>query len=84
MVKNPSGLLLPKLDRSKMPRFTERMFLCYYEQDVFKFKELVESKGGIFGGAGCIPFLNFKNQEVSKQFAIIYFYHENISMEVLC
>lgn len=82
--KTKSGLVIPKTKREDYPHFKTRIFYCYYQADVDKFKELVESTDGYWCGAMEIPFLNNWNGKVGTQFCCIYQWHEELSMAVMC
>jgi hypothetical protein len=82
-IKN-NGVIVPKPNPTKMPTFSVRLFLCHYEQDTIKFRNLVESKGGKYEGNASIHFLNHWNEAVGYQYVCIYHYYEDIEMEILC
>jgi hypothetical protein len=83
--ENKNGLLVPKTPKEKLPRFSIRQFICYYESDVQKFKEIVEKTDAYWGGVLEIDFLNVENRNgIGTQYVCIYQYYENIEMEVLC
>ncbi len=77
VLSHPHGI--PKEDRHRI-----RTFVCYYESDTEKFRELVESKGGIFEGIVHCAFLNIWNRMVGGQYCCVYQYKEELEMEVLC
>ena len=89
--RKQSGLVIPEKadpDRvpspKELPRFSMRMFECYYESDAKRFEELVKQKGGYFCGHIETGFLNFQNMHVGRLHVIVYQFHEEIEMEVLC
>lgn len=75
--------------RAKLPRFSRRTFDVYRSCDIDKFKRLVESKNGVFEQAVQVGFINNENQYISfgilsGGYILIYYYYEDIDMEVCC
>jgi hypothetical protein len=76
--------------RSDLPRFTLRHFECYRKGDVDRFKELVESKLGIFEASVNVGRIKSDNRYESASdfftsiYICLYYYYEDISMEVCC
>ena len=69
-----------------MKRFKPRMFVVYREDDIEKFRKVVEKASAIWDGSHRIMFLNAWNQHVGfcGQWACIYHFHEDLDMELLC
>lgn len=69
-----------------MKRFKPRMFVVYDEDDIEKFRKVVEKAGAIWDASHRIMFLNTWNKQVGfcSQWACIYHFHEDLDMELLC
>lgn len=75
--------------RAKLPQFSRRTFEVYRSGDIDRFKKLVESKNGIFEQAVQVGFCNYENKYISfgllnGGYILVYYYYEDINMEVYC
>lgn len=76
--------------RGDLPRFILRQFECYYKNDIDKFKELVESRLGIFVNSISVGSIRENNEYISpsdffcSNYVCLYYYYEDIDMEVCC
>lgn len=81
--KNCNKIHDGKCKRENLPRFTTRIFECYYPQDVDRFEKLLEEKCAIHIGTNECKYLNKWNQPVGRKYIIVYDYFENIETWVL-
>lgn len=66
-------------------RFKKYMFTCHYDSDVYDFHKLLKEKGATYCGVIMHDFLNAWNMPIGKnEYTVIYYYTEEINMEVLC
>lgn len=64
-------------------RYELKTFVCKYECDVYRFNQLVLSKGAYWEGYMHVNFLNIWNNPVGfGQYLCVYQYYEDIDMEV--
>lgn len=66
-------------------QYSLRTFECYSESDIKKFQKLVLNLGAYYEGYLTVNSLNIWNQPSGSQhYLCVYYYFEDIEMEVKC
>jgi len=66
-------------------QYSLRTFECYSKNDVAKFQKLVLNLGGYYEGYLTVNSLNIWNQPSgSQRYLCVYYYFEDIEMEIKC
>lgn len=61
-----------------------RLWQCHYECDVERFTEMLINVGGKFISAHHVPFYSYLGKEVGLMWVVVYYYADELDMEIKC